>query len=869
MAEENKLEVEYLPLIQRFLYETTQIYTIAMNRKHEIVADLSYLEEPERERISQYLPRERLMELVDAVENNFMEDIIPVPMQDTAAVCQCLLLKDKGTPNGILCMLGFIKPKENEEITCLDGLRYLNGSEYDKAVELGYRLINWQLDMSAKVREAKIKMELSQAARQEMEADFQKNALLTDIVQMLESENDIVEVVQSIFEKVCTQMNLDTANLYRINEDGKNVSMIGEWVADRAYSCMEKEQDVSLDSVPFMRKETYIVSSNTMLNEDQRAYMEKKGYLATMVLPVYMRQDVIMYLVFSDRSQQRIWDAQTVGFLSDVRKIIQSIIMKRVAQNSLSGSITSMEEIMENLNVGVVVVKPETREILFHNHLYSGEVQARLSKIDLRDVVRDCNEQVEYYIEDLKLWLSFRKSEIMWVDSSKVEMYTFQDVTQQKNYEKKIEKSSNSDFLTGLFNRMRCEQDLDFFVQLAKENGGNGALFFIDLDDFKHINDGLGHQYGDILLKAISSNLRKVKGIESTCYRVGGDEFVVIISDSNYNRLQDILESIEEIFKHPWFLRGADYYCTMSMGICCFPKDADTVEEIIKKADMALFEAKKAGKNCVHFYGEDTKLTDVRRLDMEKFMRDACMHPEEEFEVFYQPIMDVSRRGNPCVGAEALVRWNSKVMGRVLPSDFVPLAEYLGLIKPIGDYVLKQACAACKRWNDLGHPDYKVNVNFSVVQLVQSDMKEKIKRVLQETGLRPSNLTLEVTESLAINDMTYMNKLLNEIREEGVRIALDDFGTGYSSLNHIREMPIDIVKVDRCFVKDVGRDEYSQVFVRMVSELAKAMKMNVCVEGVEDEVQYQIMKENHVNMIQGFFFAEPMPLNEFEMKFVD
>lgn len=869
MTEEKSLEVEYLPLIQRFLYETAHIYSIGMNRKHEIVADLSYLEEPVREEISRYLPVSRLCELIDSVENNFLEDIIPVPMQDETAVCQCLILKKQGVPHGILCMLGFADPEEDQLSATAGELRRISKREYDKAVELGYRLLQRQLELSSGMKEARLQVELSETAQQEMEADYQKNALLTDIVQMLESEKDIVEVVQSIFEKVCTQLNLDEAGLYRVNAERETVSMIGEWAADSSLRRMDQKQNIRLSCLPFMKTENYIVSSNTTLNEKQKGYMEEEGYLAVMVLPIQMKQDVIMYLVFSSIKQKRIWDEQTVGFLSDVRRIIQSIIIKRIAQNSLTGSMASMEEIMENLNVGILVVRPENREVLFHNHLFSDEIQRVLDQVDLRNVVRNCQEQVEYYIEELDIWLSFYKREIRWVDSSQVEMYTFQDVTQQKNYEKKIEKSSNSDFLTGLFNRMRCEQDLEFFIQLAKENGGNGALFFIDLDDFKHINDGLGHQYGDLLLKAISSNLRRIRGIESACYRVGGDEFIIIISDKNYDRLQEILESVEAVFKHPWYLGGANYYCTMSMGVCSFPKDADSVEEIIKKADMALFEAKQAGKNCVHFYKSDMKHTDVRRLDLEKLMRDACMHPEEEFEVFYQPIFDISQEKNVCVGAEALVRWNSKTMGHILPSEFIPLAEYLGLIKPIGEFVLRQACAACKRWNDLGHPNYKVNVNFSVVQLLQKDMQDKIKQVLKETGLRPSNLTLEVTESLAINDITYMTKLLSSIRKEGVRIALDDFGTGYSSLNHIRELPIDIVKVDRCFVKDVGQDEYSQVFVKMISELGKSLKMNVCVEGVEDEIQYRIMKENQINMIQGFYFAEPMPLDEFETKFVE
>ena len=239
------------------------------------------------------------------------------------------------------------------------------------------------------------------------------------------------------------------------------------------------------------------------------------------------------------------------------------------------------------------------------------------------------------------------------------------------------------------------------------------------LDDFKHINDGLGHQYGDILLKAISHSLRRIDGIENTCYRMGGDEFVVIIPDSVYPELERIVREVTSIFKKPWFLKGEDYYCTISMGIVYFPKDGETVEELVRKADIALLSAKRGGKNRVEYYdGMDTS-SSYRRLDLEKNMRTAAMNACTEFEVFYQPIIDVCQPGEPCCGAEALIRWNSSALGFVNPADFIPLAEYLGLINPIGEYVMKNAALRCKYWNDMGHPEYHVNVNLSVVQLLQ------------------------------------------------------------------------------------------------------------------------------------------------------
>ena len=207
-------------------------------------------------------------------------------------------------------------------------------------------------------------------------------------------------------------------------------------------------------------------------------------------------------------------------------------------------------------------------------------------------------------------------------------------------------------------------------------------------------------------------------------------------------------------------------------------------------------------------------------------------------------------------------------MGFISPTEFIPLAEYLGLINPIGDFVLREACKRLRRWNELGHPDYRVNINLSVVQLLQNDMVDRIRSAIEETGVNPQNLTLEVTESLAINDMGRMKRVLSEIRQLGVWVALDDFGTGYSSLSHIREMPIDIIKIDRSFILDIGRDDYSEVFVKMVAELAETIGVHMCVEGVEEETQLQKLRDMKVQYIQGFYFGKPMRAEQFEEKYL-
>ena len=327
------------------------------------------------------------------------------------------------------------------------------------------------------------------------------------------------------------------------------------------------------------------------------------------------------------------------------------------------------------------------------------------------------------------------------------------------------------------------------------------------------------------------------------------------------------MAEIKGIFAKPWFLKDADYYCTMSMGVVHFPSEGAGVHELIKKADIAMYEAKKCGKNRVAQYADGIDSASGKRLDMEKNMRDATADGYGEFEVYFQPIIDIQKPDTPCTGAEALIRWNSAELGFVQPSEFIPLAEYLGLINPIGNYVLREACKYCKAWNDNGYPNYKVNVNLSVVQLLQADIVDLVADTLKESGLKPHNLTLEVTESLAINDMERMKEILGSIRKLGARIALDDFGTGYSSLNHIREIPFDVIKVDQSFIRNLEDDAYSQSFIRMVVELADAVGVNICVEGVETSNQYRILSDMNVSLVQGYYFDRPMPRENFENKY--
>lgn len=709
----------------------------------------------------------------------------------------------------------------------------------------------------------------------QMETELKRNEAMTAIVRMLESEEGFDKIVHDILKEACEYLGISAAVLFRENIDGTTVNMISEYCSAGRESRMEASQNISKEELPFFNGKPYMISADSMMPEAFRRMFEVQKMKAGLFLPIDVSGKTGMYVCFCEDEKERIWDGGEIKFVNDVRRIIQTILVKRIAKNSLASSYASLEAILENVGCGIYVMDTQENTILYTNQHFRKAFGEDVRSAGIEECLRQGAQSEdslyfrEVYSKEENRWFDLHSTRINWVDGRKVLLCTIYDVTDKKLYQQKIERQANNDFLTGLYNRMRCEQDLERYIRQTKEFGGEGALLYIDLDDFKHINDGLGHQYGDILLKALSNSLRRIKGIEDSCYRMGGDEFIIIVKPEQYDRLEQIIEEVQAIFNKPWFLHSADYYCTMSMGVVRFPKDANTVTDLIKKADISLYEAKKGGKNRVEYYGGDGEDTASRRLDMEKNMRDATANSCEEFEVYYQPVIDISGEKERCSGVEALVRWNSGKMGMVGPGEFIPLAEYLGLINPIGDFVLRKACEKCKYWNDMGHPEYRINVNLSVVQLLQNDIVERIRTVLEETKMRPENLTLEVTESLAINDIGRMKKVLSKIKELGALIALDDFGTGYSSLSHIRELPIDIIKIDRCFVIDLGKDDYAETFVRMVAELADTIGVRMCVEGVEDDGQLQILKDmKKVQYIQGYYYDKPLTEEAFEKKYL-
>lgn len=709
---------------------------------------------------------------------------------------------------------------------------------------------------------------------EEMQDALKRSEAMTGVVSQLGSDEAFEIIANRVLDYTGKYAEISHAYILRPNRGGNGIEIIGSYVAT-GQSPLDPVIDIMSQSfLSQIGDQTRIISYRTRIDEKNRDWLDSIGVSAAVAIPIAINGKTAMYAFYVDNKPNREWGIEEVKFFGDATKVIQSSATNRIQRNSITSSYKSLETILDNVGSAIYVRDVSSSNIVyvnrmckntFENEIKSGAIVGLFEESSRYNTASSYRE-VNY--KERNRWYDVTSTNMTWVDGRRVVLYAIIDVTEKKQYQKKIEQQANNDFLTGLYNRMCCERDLLRIIDEAKECGGKGAVIYLDLDDFKHINDGLGHQYGDVLLKAISSSLTRINGVENTCYRMGGDEFVILVPHTSYDRFEQIIESIRVVFNKPWFLKGADYYCTSSIGVVTFPDEGETVQDLIRKADIAMYSAKKSGKNKLAHYTDSSDEEAYKRLDMEKSMRAATATDYDQFEVYYQPIVDITKPGNPCTGAEALIRWNSTELGFISPADFIPLAEYLGLINPIGHHVLQKACEAVKYWNENGHPYYKVNVNLSVVQLMQNDIVDTIAKTIEETGVNPRNLTLEVTESLAINDMERMKRILGNIKKLGIRIALDDFGTGYSSLNHIREIPLDVIKVDQSFVKDLATDQYAQSFVRMIGELADALGVRVCVEGIETAEQFKALENMNVRMVQGFYFDKPMPRDAFEEKYL-
>lgn len=449
---------------------------------------------------------------------------------------------------------------------------------------------------------------------------------------------------------------------------------------------------------------------------------------------------------------------------------------------------------------------------------------------------------------------AFKLKELEAIRHSMVDSFTRLEAEKKELY-----LMARTDSLSGLANRNSLNEYLERLIPTMQRNEKEFAFLFLDIDHFKTINDSLGHNIGDELLKNISSIIKKTLRPSDFVARVGGDEFVIIIQDyKSYIELSNIIQRIQDYLSQTWLIQTHPINIGCSIGVAFFPKDGEDIVSLMKNADIAMYEAKKLGRNQYHFFTKELNETVQKVITLDKQMRQALI--DNEYILYYQPKIDLS--SGKILGVEALIRWINKTNKFVPPSDFIPLAEENGFIKELGIWIVDEALNQYVKWRDMGI-DISIAINISAKQFLEKDFEIKFIEKLEEKKINPAKINLEITEYILMDKSDYVQDILNILHDYGVRISLDDFGTGYSSLSYLKKFPIDYLKIDKAFLDDYESSS-GKIFLETIVKMGQMLKMKVVAEGIEEQEQIDYLKTISCDEYQGYYFSKPLNNEDFE-----
>lgn len=556
---------------------------------------------------------------------------------------------------------------------------------------------------------------------------------------------------------------------------------------------------------------------------------------------------------FKERSQYIVIQADVSKWKTSIYQMITEYSLDLIAVVDRDGNYKYASKAHEKV-LGISCNDLQTENLFDYVHAQ-----------DLKNVVEKFNEyqsgQLEFRMRDVNNNYLYMNTTISAVPYENTFVLVMRDITERKEKEAQIYHLAFHDPLTDLPNRRMFMKQLREEVSLAKELNTKLAVMFLDLDRFKYVNDTWGHEAGDYILTVAAERLKKVLRHGDLIGRLGGDEFAIMLK--NVNSEDDVIaftNRLRESFKEPIeVVPKQQYSLSCSIGIAMFPEHGTDAEKLLLNADTALYAIKGEGKNEHAFFTREMEEKSLQQVLLENELRKAI--DREQFYIDYQPKIDFVK--NKVIGMEALLRWRHPDLGIISPVQFIPLAEETGLISQIGEWVLRKACEQNKKWQDEGYPPLRISVNLSVKQLMEPNIVEKIKQILEETQLDPKWLELEVTESVFAN-IEDAPKILQAIRDIGVQVSIDDFGTGYSSFSYIKHLPVDTLKIDSSFIRDIHENDESKAIVRAVLTLADTLGMQVLAEGIELDEQLKILNKDGCQLGQGFLFSKPLSKENFE-----
>lgn len=593
-----------------------------------------------------------------------------------------------------------------------------------------------------------------------------------------------------------------------------------------------------------------------------------------------------------DYNKQPFSMSLTLNHLSSLKEdiwvcVISDITAWKQAEQNLTKTSSELDAILENAMVGIAFIKNRTVlrvnskfEQLFLTNRSLIEGQSTRCLYASEEIYDQMGEDAynaltngESFVGEVRLvrqdgglfWGMMSGKALDASDPQAGSIWLFEDITSQRENDEKLRRLASVDPLTGLPNRAVFNDRLDHAIHKAHRNSARIAVFFIDLDHFKHINDSLGHKAGDILLCEVAKRLKSCIREGDTVARLGGDEFTVILEEiRSAQHVGGVADKVLSSIALPYNIDGTEVTISPSIGISLYPADGRDVDLLLRNADAAMYHAKDTGRNNFQFYSGDMNAQAARRLAMETSLRRAI--EQNEFFLHFQPQIDLDT--GIIAGAEALLRWKNDKWGEVSPVEFIPILEDSGLISEVGKLVIKQAIRAYLSLKDKLVPEFQMAVNLSGRQFQGGQLASFIEDELAATGMFAKNLELEITESILMDDTDLAVTTLNSLSELGITLAIDDFGTGYSSLSYLKRFPLNVLKIDRTFVRDVNIDEDDAAIVEAIIAMSRRLNLKVIAEGVETDEQLQFLENNHCDRVQGYFFSKPLSIEEFSL-FVD
>ena len=576
----------------------------------------------------------------------------------------------------------------------------------------------------------------------------------------------------------------------------------------------------------------------------------------------------------------------THGQLAWIEGFIQDISERMAANQALHEAVRRYRSLFEHATEGIFQTTPEGRYLnanpalaRIYGHASADDLIAHLHDIprqlyvqpgqraefvrlmQAHGVVRNFESQV-YRHDGSIIWISENARAVRNVDGS-VQFFegTVVDITERRQHDAELEYQASHDSLTGLPNRSLLRDRIEQAIAKARRDSHHVAVVFIDLDHFKLINDSLGHHVGDRLLLEVADRLMAcVRGHDSVA-RQGGDEFVIVLTEQHdENETIAVVSRLLDAISQPWVDEDQEYGLSCSVGISCYPNDGSDPDALLRCADAAMYKAKASGRSTYHFYTPELNQAISERLELENSLRHAL--ERNEFRVYYQPRIEVA--SGRIVGAEALIRWDCPGKGIIPPDSFISIAEETGLIIPIGQWILQEACRQNSAWQRAGLPPISVSVNLSPIQFRHAGLVESVADALDRAQLDPACLELELTESFVMHDAERINVAMQSLKALGVDIAVDDFGTGYSSLSYLKRFPVDRLKVDKSFVRDIDSDPDNAAIVRAIITLGHALGLKVVAEGVETRGHLEFLQQHDCDELQGYYFSRPVPASGME-----